>query len=183
MLIPRDYDHAAFLQQSTQDYLAGGFGLSLQQAVELAEQDWEIRQEVERDYDKIKRAHMVSCPAVRSVRAGFGQNPLRLTPEPRAKKAHTNTTRVVYFKLDLSVLERATCRYLTPSEVDALFCGDRRFLRDFAAYVNFPSYSTRYKGYKRHAVGAWVATHSNFKRVKITFRQCGDNFVDRFKKF
>lgn len=56
-MLPRSLSEEEFKKQTVQEYLQGEYGLDREQAEELANQEWNIRQNVE-NHTKVKKVQL-----------------------------------------------------------------------------------------------------------------------------
>lgn len=166
MFQPRTMTHDEFMDFTVMEYRKD-YNLTMEQARTAAQQEWDIRQEVETKYPSLKRGKQVS----KSSTQGFGQN--RLGPLSIKEEKVYHTAGEIIFKIDPTVLEYARTgnkRYLSTQDIDALFCGDRRFLIEYARLTDFPKFSPRNKGFARWMVGEWITRFRRHKQVKIKIK-------------
>ena len=145
-MLPRGLSEEEFKEQTVKEYLAGGYGLDKEMAEELAQTEWEIRQEVE-NHTKVKKVQLKE----KNDHAGFGKHGLAMH-QNRTIKAGDQELRIsttAYKALRKKAI-------LTKADVEWLLCGDDEFLPQHAKGLDFPRYSARFGGFRTWEVYGWI---------------------------
>ena len=145
-MLPRSISEDEFKKQTVQEYLQGEYGLDREQAEELANQEWSIRQDVE-NLAHVKKAKLKK----KNDHAGFGKCGI-VMHQNRIIKAGDQ-------ELRLSTTAYKALRkkaILTKEDVEWLLCGDDEFLQKHAKGLNFPNFVPRFRGFRTWAVYEWI---------------------------
>ena len=145
-MLPRGLSEEEFKEQTVKEYLEGGYGVDREMAEELAQTEWEIRQEVENQF-RMKKVVLKE----KNDHAGFGQHGIAMH-QNRVIKAGNQELRIsttAYKALRKKAI-------LTKADVEWLLCGDDEFLPKHAKGVNFPNFDPRFGGFRTWAVYEWI---------------------------
>lgn len=130
-MLPRSLSEEEFKNQTVQEYLQGEYGLDREQAEELANQEWSIRQDVE-NLAHVKKAKLKK----KNDHAGFGKRGIVLH-QNHIIKAGTQ-------ELRLSTTAYKALRkkaILTKEDVEWLLCGDDEFCQNTQKVLIFQTLS------------------------------------------
>lgn len=145
-MLPRGLSEEEFQRLTVKEYLQGGYGVDKQMAEELAQTEWEIRQEVE-NLTRVKKVKLKE----KSERQGFGKHGIAMH-QNRTIKAGDQELRIsttAYKALRKKAI-------LTKEDVEWLFCGDDEFLPKHAKGLDFPIFIPRFGGFSTVAVYEWI---------------------------
>ena len=145
-MITRRTSETEFKRLTTDEYLQGGYGLDREQAEELAQIEWNIRQNVE-NHTKVKKVQLKE----KNDHAGFGKCGI-VMHQNRIIKAGDQELRIsttAYKALRKKAI-------LTKEDVEWLLCGDDEFLPKHAKGLNFPNFVPRFRGFRTWAVYEWI---------------------------
>ena len=145
-MLPRGLSEEEFKKQTVQEYLQGEYGLDREQAEELAQIEWNIRQNVE-NHTKVKKVQLKE----KNDHAGFGKCGI-VMHQNRIIKAGDQELRIsttAYKALRKKAI-------LTKEDVEWLLCGDDEFLQKHAKGLNFPNFVPRFRGFRTWAVYEWI---------------------------
>lgn len=118
-MLPRGLSEEEFKRLTVKEYLQGGYGVDKQMAEELAQTEWEIRQEVENQF-RMKKVVLKE----KNDHAGFGKRGIAMH-QNRTIKAGNQELRIsttAYKALRKKAI-------LTKEDVEWLFCGMMSFCR------------------------------------------------------
>lgn len=145
-MLPRGLSEEEFKEQTVKEYLQGGYGVDREMAEELAQTEWEIRQEVENQF-RMKKVVLKE----KNDHAGFGKRGIAMH-QNRTIKAGDQELRIsttAYKALRKKAI-------LTKEDVEWLFCGDDEFLPKHAKGLDFPIFIPRFGGFRTWAVYEWI---------------------------
>jgi len=146
MFLPRGLSEEEFKRLTVKEYLDGGYGVNKQTAEELAQTEWEIRQEVE-NHTRVKKVELKE----KSERQGFGKYGIAMH-QAKEIKAGSQTLRIS--RTAYKALRKKPI--LTKEDIEWLLCGDDDFLPKHSKSLDFPPYIARFGGYRVWAVYEWL---------------------------
>ena len=129
-MLPRSLSEEEFKKQTVQEYLQGEYGLDGEQAEELAQIEWNIRQNVE-NHTKVKKVQLKE----KNDHAGFGKCGIVM---------HQN--RII--KTGDQELKISTTAYKALRKKAILTKEDDEFLPKRAKGLNFPNFVPRFRGFR-----------------------------------
>lgn len=161
---PRGLPYKEFIAATVEEYLSGDYGVDKVMAEELAQTEWEIRQQVE----NAKRLPQGQLKQSNS-HAGFGLKGVWLgeSPEENARKKveHKTSRKIKISKTAYKAL--STKQVLSVPDVEWLLSGDTDFLPKCAKGLGFPEYETRLKGFKTWKVYDWIQRFSKGMAITV----------------
>lgn len=146
-MLPRGLTEEEFKEQTVQEYLQGDYKVDRAMADELAQIEWDIRQEVESNSHRLKKVELKE----KNTHPGFGDRGIAMH---RAKEIKAGSQVLRMSPTAYRALK--TKAILTKADVEWLFCGDDDFLPKYAKGLNFPNYMPRFGGFRTWAVYEWI---------------------------
>jgi hypothetical protein len=162
-MVPRGVSESEFKRLTVDEYLRGDYGVTRAVAEELAEVEWQIRQEVE-------NARRLPHGQLRDTnsRAGFGLKGMWLgtkEKKPDAPAAVPTHRTITVSRVAFKALR--TKGALSVEDISYLFSGADDFLSCYARPLGFPEFEPRIKGYRTWKVYGWLEKFARHGRVKV----------------
>lgn len=160
-MLPRNLNESEFKRLTVENYMGADYCLSREDAMELADWEWQIRQEVE------SMRHMPTAELKSSnPRPGFGLRGVWIKsverPEPKARVSK-NKVFIVNREILLTLRHK---RVLSPTDICSLMSGDKEFLPCYARALDFPAYEVKAGGYVCWKVYDWIMKHQRAMKIK-----------------